>query len=133
MSEHDEETARLLAELEQDDNEREALENRARELGVKFHPNAGDDTLRQRIAEAEQAPVAAEAPQGEVPRTPAPKAVKPSDGGLTITNPTRMVQRVGMIVMAPGAVHQVTDREQADARTMAKVETAIRLGLVHKA
>ena len=122
MSEHEKDDDQLLVEMEQ----REALENRARELGVKFHPNVGDDTLRQRIAEAESG-----SDEGE-PRESGPQAAKQA-GGTTITNPTRMVQRMGMIVMAPGATHAVSERESADDRTMAKVRNAIKLGLVHEA
>ena len=117
MSEHEKDDDQLLAEMEQ----REALENRARELGVKFHPNVGDDTLRQRIAEAEGGSDEGESQESE------------QSDVMTITNPTRMVQRMGMIVMAPGATHAVSERESADERTMAKVRNAIKLGLVHEA
>lgn len=34
------------------EDERTALENQAKILGIKFHPNIGDDKLREKVAEA---------------------------------------------------------------------------------
>lgn len=130
MTTEDQETARLLAELEGEKTEREQLEARATELGVKFRGNTGDDTIRERIAEAEAA-LAEEvlAPLDEL------AAAKPDHKAPTadvLTNPGRSVRRMGIVTMAPASKHTLTEREKADTRTMAKVNYMVKLGVIHR-
>jgi hypothetical protein len=119
-----EETARMLAELE----ERERLEARAAELGVKFRANTGDETLRERISEAESEPKAESEPESEP---------KPVTGELTlgsvITNPGKYVRRVGNMVFAPGGRQVLAGRNLADERTVLKLLHMIKLGVLHRA
>jgi len=131
---HDEETARMLAELESKQTEREQLEARATELGIKFRGNTSDDTLRERIAAAEAE--SAESEPGAVdPETIAEEPAPASDElgvGSIITNPGRNVRRIGNLVIAPGGQKPLTERDVADKRTMAKVAYMIKLGVLHR-
>jgi hypothetical protein len=119
--EHDDETARALAELEQAEktaqSERAALEAQAAELGIKFGGKISNDTLRKRIAEA------------VVPTEPL-QVIAPTSNVLT--NPTRNVRRIGTIVIAPGGKHELTARELADERTMLKVNHMVKLGVIRR-
>jgi len=159
---HDEETARMLAELEGEQTEREQLEAMATELGIKFRGNTGDDTLRERIAaakaeepeakaeepeaKAEEPEAKAEEPEAKA-KEPEAKAEEPeakaeavgptsiSDElgvGSTITNPGKNVRRIGNLVIAPGSQKSLTERDVADGRTMAKVAYMIKLGVLHR-
>lgn len=132
---YDEETARMLAELEGEQTEREQLEARATELGVKFRGNTGDDTLRERISAAEAEIAKAEEPEAAPAETKAEEPASVSDElgvGSIITNPGRNVRRIGNLVIAPGGQKPLTERDVADERTMAKVEYMIKLGVLHR-
>jgi len=141
---HDEETARMLAELEGEQTEREQLETMATELGVKFRGNTGDDTLRERIAAAEAEIAKAEtgkfepeleAMEPESQAAPAEAEIATSDElgvGSIITNPGRNVRRIGNLVIAPGGQKPLAERDVADERTMAKVGYMIKLGVLHR-
>lgn len=125
MSE-DQETARLLAELEGEKTEREQLEARADELGVKYRGNTSDDTLRERVEAA-----SAEITQPVTPEIEAAIEVIVKLGDV-LTNPGKSVRRMGIITMAPASKHPLTDRERADSRTMAKVNHMVKLGVIHR-
>jgi hypothetical protein len=131
MSEHDEETTRALAELEQAEqaaqSERAALEARATELGIKFRGNTSDDTLRERIAAAEAEAAVTVAHPIEPARPDHDRPVR-----IVLTNPTRNVRRIGTIVIAPGGKHELTARELDDERTMLKVNHMIKLGVIRR-
>lgn len=143
---HDEETARMLAELEGEQTEREQLEARAAELGVKFRGNTGDDTLRERIEAAEAEIAKAETddtcepePEAVEPETivdelePAPTPTSDELGvGSIITNPGRNVRRIGNLVIAPSGQKPLTERDVADERIMTKVKYMIKLGVLHR-
>ena len=137
MTEHtDEETQRMLGEL----TEREQLEARAKELGVKFRGNTGNDTIRERIAEAE---AAMEQPAQEPPE---PDAVLDTDavvtettaaerrdlapGPLTVTNAGNNVRVINTIRLKPGESHSLSDDELGNERLMTKVRRAIEIGVL---
>lgn len=135
---HDEETARLLAELEGEKTEREQLEARADELGVSYRGNTGDDTIRQRIAEAEAALAPVEEPEfvtkglGEYLDPAAAKPDHKAPVADVLTNPGRSVRRMGIVTMAPASKHTLTEREKSDERTMAKVNHMVKLGVINR-
>lgn len=49
-----------------------------------------------------------------------------------ISNPGKNVRRIGGIILAPGGVYTLTDRDLADTKSMAKVEHMIKLGVLHR-
>ena len=115
----DPETQRLLDELEHP-TEREHLEARATELGVKFRGNTGDDTLRDRIAEAEAALT-----------EPVPADVEAqTDEAFTVRNVSKNRRRIQCVELAVGESYTLTERDLADERLMAKVHRAIDLGVL---
>lgn len=125
----DDETLAMLDELEGQKTEREKLEARADELGVKYRGNTGDDTIRERIAEAEAALVAepdpAPASVADASAAPAPVVEE-----LTITNKKHNRLVIGGISLAHDEPHTLTAEELADDRIMRKVRRAIEIGIL---
>lgn len=138
----DEESLRLLEELEGDaqPSEREQLEARALELSVKFPANIGDAKLRQRVEEAE-AQIAAAA-TGTETETPAAKVVPDPDPVTetkktiddvkfpTLTNVSKNHRSICRVELAVGESHTLDAMDMADDRLMAKITRALELGVL---
>lgn len=59
-------------------------------------------------------------------------ATEPETVENVISNPGKNVRRIGGIVLAPGGVYTLTERDLSDTRSMAKVEHMISLGVLHR-
>jgi hypothetical protein len=90
-------------------------------VGVKFRGNTGDDTLRQRVEEAEVA--IAEAASGEETVTAGVKHV-------TVTNVSKNRRRICTVDLAVGERHTLTAADMENDRLMAKITRALELGVL---
>ena len=116
-SEVDAETERLLAEMQQQGQTRADLEARAKELKVKFRGNTGDDTLRERIAEAEAKLADADSP---------------SDGpaiGFVVTNISKNPYGLTPeITVGVGSEYHLTDEDLMNNELAARIDRAVESG-----
>jgi len=124
-NENDDVTENLLAELDEQAKTREQLEARATELGVKFRGNTGDDTLRERIAEAE----AALEPTEETDTDPVDYRSQ-LQSQRVITNTGRNPTRIASQIVPVGGKYTLTDMDLSNENMMAKIARGIELGLL---
>jgi len=134
---NDEETERLLAEME----EREQLEKEAIDLGVEFRSNISTEKLKERVEAAKSEPEVEEPTDDEIGavlfegtenETPEPYH-RDDDQPVeidTVTNVSNNPRQIGGKVVAIGDSYTLTKMDKQNERLMAKLHRAIKLGLL---
>jgi len=128
----DNEANELLAQMNEQQTEREQLENRAKELGVSFRGNTGNDKLRERIAEAEAA-ILSDCDNVAIMTAPAsPSDDSFTDDSFTVECIANNPQNVGGKILRKGESCTLNVHQLGNAKLMKRVDHAIKLELLKR-